>query len=322
MSPGKFTTYAGEVPGLDLTKWLEVCDELSRTDEYIKQRFDTADLILVNGGNCMHHNIPRSLALMALMKTAAELGKKVMLLNATVQMMDVELLKIVLPLLSLIHVRDRQSQMYLEEIGIESVYTTDLAFIGYGKQKETDIRYLNSEEYVLVTGGVAIDERSLESIINTVNDFGMRPVYFCVCDAGEEDLVTPVCEKLDVPVISVKEMAFEQLASFLAQFRYAISGRHYINIFLIRAGVPFVALPSDTWIADDVSALLDNLIPVVSNHDELIVALRKIESDFDRIKLQCARALENAELSIMSLHEELVKYSNSKPEVTSHSLST
>lgn len=315
ISPDKFVTGNETVPKLDINEWERIRLELLETDSYILQKFKSANIVLVNGGNCMHHNTPRSLALLALMKSAVVTGAKVIFANATVQMMDSALLKDVLSLIELIHVRDRASQVYLEKLGFKSICTADVAFLGLKELRETGVRYLNSEEYVLVTGGIAINELSLKSLFEGVKEFGMRAVYLCVGDAGEEDIVAPVCESFDVPIVFAKEIEFEEMVSFLAQFPMAVSGRHYINILLMRAGVPFVSLPSNTWVNEETCKQLNCLVPAITSHKQLLDSLQKIKVNRGSLILQCVKAANQGEQSSLSFKKELAAFVEKKTNV-------
>lgn len=305
IKPGEFATGAETVAELDINEWEEIRLELIKSDPYILQKFKSADIVLINGSNCMHHNMPRSLSLLALMKSAVSAGVKVILANATVQMMDSTLLKEVLPLLELVHVRDRASQVYLETLGLKSVCTADVAFLGMKDMRKTGVRYLNAEEYVLVTGGVAVNENSLKVLFEGIKEFGMRAVYLCVGDAGEEDIVTAVCENYSVPIVLAKEIEFEALVSFLAQFRMAVSGRHYINILLMRAGVPYVILPSDTWVSEETCKLLNCSFPAIKLHQQILEGLQNVQDNNELLHFQCMEAVELGESSVLTLKKDL-----------------
>lgn len=305
VTPNKFVTGSKHAVKVDLNEWENVRLKLTESDSYIIQKIKSADIVLVNGGNCMHHNTPRSLALLALMKTAISDGAKVVLANATVQMMDDRLLEEVLSKLALIHVRDKASQEYLQKNNLGSIYTSDVAFLGLAEQRESCLQYLNAEEYVLVTGGITVSEGSLKSLLNGVREFGKKAVYLCVGDAGENNIVTTVCKEHNVPIVFVKKIENEELVSFLAQFHLAISGRHYINILLMRAGVPFVSLPSDTWIIEETCNQLSASMPVISSYNQILDSLNYIEQNRIELVQQCKDASVDAEKSIHSFKKGL-----------------
>src|SRR5690606_39343712 len=108
----------------------------------------------------------------------------------------------------------------------------------------TRSRLLGASRYILIPGGVAVDGDAMTHLCQTVESVGLHPVYFSIGDGGETNLAKEVCSRLNVPLVEATDFGLKELIDFFRQFPCAISGRHHINVYLMRAGVPFVSLPS------------------------------------------------------------------------------
>lgn len=245
--PGEFASGAETAPGIDMEQWERIRVGVAAEDEQFAELLASTDVVVINGEGSIHHNSMRALAILALMRTATEAGKKTLLMNATLQHMDEELLRLVLSPAALVHVREGASKALLDEIGIPSVVTADLAFLALDDESVTRTRLLDASRYILITGGVAVDGDAMTHLCQTVESVGLHPVYFSIGDGGETNLAKEVCSRLNVPLVEATDFGLKELIDFFRQFPCAISGRHHINVYLMRAGVPFVSLPSNTW---------------------------------------------------------------------------
>lgn len=304
---GKFTVGTDVVPDVDYNQWEKIRINLKNNDTYIMSKFKASDIVFVNGEGSIHHNAPRGLALLALMKAAAEEGHKVILANSTIQAMSPKILQDVLPQLTLVHVREEQSQKYLKSLGLSSLLTADIAFSALDESKASNFRYLNSKDYVLVTSSVLVSERGLKSLFNSVNEIGKKPIYLCIGDGGEKEVASTACEEMGVPIIQAADIPVDEIVDFLAQFPLAISGRHHINIFLMRAEVPFVPIPSNTWkIEETINFVKYPIMPVVSE-DEVAEALRMVQADHSNLVESCKASFIKGRASINLLIKALAE---------------
>lgn len=292
--PGMFARGREEGPFCSFDDWAAIQAQLSVEDYEYASVLQKIDHVIVNGEGSFHHNAPRALGLLALMKTALDTGKKVSLINTTIQAMGAELIRAVLPRLDLIHVRDERSRRELQDqMGIQSQVTTDLAFLAMLECKDTTWHCLNSHDYVLVTAGVTAQEPALNALLDAIKHVGKQAVYFCIGDGRERDLAVRVCGPKNVPVVDAHDIPWEETASFLRQFPIAISGRHHVNIFLMRAGVPFLPIPSNTWKVDETLKMVGYPLTPVEAFSEIKAGLQQIVSSRDRLAKQTEVAFAN-----------------------------
>jgi hypothetical protein len=246
-SPRHFPAWIEGNTGVAHQAWENIRLELVKSDNSFIQKLYACDTFIVNGEGSIHHNLPRALALLAMIKTAKVMEKPVYLLNSTIQAMDRNILSDALDGVKLIHAREPMTYSYLAEMGFDVTLAPDIALLGLGSQKNSSARFFVSPKNCLVTLGVTACKETIESVLIDVRSAGFYPVYFCIGDAKESDIAEDCCSSLHVPLVRACDISLDTLLSFLDQFTFAISGRHHINLFLMKAGIPFVALCSNTW---------------------------------------------------------------------------
>jgi len=286
---------------IDLEKWESIRKNLAVSDQELQLAFSETDLVLLNGEGSIHHNSVRALALLALAKTAIEAGKKVLLMNATIQDIMPDLIKDVIARCELVHVREAASQKYLAQYGVDAIVTADLAFMALQTDTVIKALILDASQYVVVTGGVLSNEDSLNQIFDAVQNAGLRSVYFSVGDGGETELARKLCAKRNVPMVDAFEYAIHKPISFLKQFPLAISGRHHINVFLMRAGVPFVPLPSNTWKIEETLKLVNYPIQPVKTYAEILPTLQEVRENRDKLSQICQDSYLSGKASVDDL---------------------
>lgn len=286
--PGAFPHAAGLVPELDLDRWDKARRQLVQSDAAFASCLQATDIVLVNGEGTIHHNSLRALGLLALTKSAIEAGKKVLLLNATIQQMSPALLKDVLPMVDLIHVRESASFHALRQLNLNPILAPDLAFLALDDVSDPKISLLDSRDHILVTAGVTANRDSLQTLFNGVKSTGKKPVYLSIGDGGETALATEVCREMSVSFVDAGTLGVKELVGFLRQFPAAISGRHHINIFLMRAGVPFLPLPSNTWKIEETLKLVGYSFPPLQYYRELPPALNRLLDMREKFKSDSA----------------------------------
>lgn len=265
-----FPVSAKNTYDIDLEKWESLRRKLASTDQRLKNALKNSDLVVINGEGSIHHNSVRSLAVLALAKTAVEAGKKVVLLNSTIQQMMPQLLLDVLPKLEFIHVRESASKKFLASLHIDSIEAPDLAFLALEEESISKTRLLDASGHILVTAGVTANKYTLEFIFQSLKKNGLRPVYLTIGDGGETELAKQVCFESDIPIVDAATLGVKEIIGFLRQFPMVISGRHHINIFLMRAKVPFVPLPSNTWKIEETIKMVNYPILPILKHESLM----------------------------------------------------
>lgn len=266
---GKFSRPAIDILNLDISHWEKLRQDFAIKYPNFLEAGKNSDLIVINGEGSIHHNSVRGLTLLAMAKTLAEENKKILLLNATIQEMCIPLLKDVLPLMHLIHVREQASKNLLDSLSIDSILAPDLAYLALEAESPPRTKLLDATSYILITAGVTQTRATIEQLFQTVQSTGLRPVYLSIGDGGETPLATELCSTYGVPLIDAATIGVKEMIGFLKQFPLAISGRHHINIFLMRAGVPFLALPSNTWKIEGNLKLVNYPIAPVSSFQAL-----------------------------------------------------
>jgi polysaccharide pyruvyl transferase WcaK-like protein len=207
-----------------------------------------ADILLVNGEGSMHHNLPNALALLALIDVAADLGKPVYLINATIQALDDRLMRRIFPKLAALHVRELESLEQVAPFARIAFCAADIAILAIAKLVDASrATAKNSRPRCLITAGVLAQPDSIRAIAAAATSAGLEPAYLSLGDGGESEVATKVCGEIGIEHMRAEAYSLEQVTAFLAQFDVAVSGRHHINLFLMGLGVPFVPLPSNTW---------------------------------------------------------------------------
>lgn len=255
---------------LDVAAWERARQLATERDPAAALALGDADVVIVDGEDFIQDDAAPALGVLALARTALEQGRKVLLMNATLQGIPAELLKDLLPGLALLHVRDAASLRLANELGVQAVCAPDLAFIALEEEAELATRLLDAGSHILVTGGRDIGAQALDELFQAVEATGHRPVYLAIGDGGEMDVARQVCAERGVTLVDAGKLGMKQAVPFVRQFPAAISGRHHVNVFLLRAGVPFVPLPSERWeIGETLRAVGYPIEPVASRADVL-----------------------------------------------------
>jgi polysaccharide pyruvyl transferase len=302
--PDSFPVGSTAAPPIDLAVWQSICAELEGTDENLRAFLESCDLVIVNGEGSIHHNFRRSLALLALMHVMGRHGRPFMLVNSTIQAMQPELLRLVLPTAVHRHVREDCSRDYLSSLSIDSHSGPDLAFHSIG---DLAFEPQTGRQGCLVTAGVLSGESALRALFASVRDCGLEPSYLCIGDGGERPLAERVCASENVPLAHAAELSLEDLLRYLGGFQVAISGRHHINMYLMRAGVPFLPLPSNTWKVEGALRQVGYPVPIVHEVSQLPARLASVHEQRDDLGERCAESFARGTSGVSRVIGELVE---------------
>ena len=271
---GYFPVGADIAPAIDFGQWQHITESLGRSDRELQKRIEKCDAVIVNGEGSIHHNLMRALALFGLMRTCVLANKPVLLLNSTIQAMDTEILKSVLGDLQILHTRERRSFDEIQKnYCTNTICAPDLAFLAVDRQIRNFKHFTDAKQCCIITAGVAVSARTLDILFDTIFQLHLTPVYLCIGDGGEAELAKRICAQRKVALVNAWEIPVDEIVGFLSQFKIAISGRHHINIFLLCAGVPFVAIPSNTWKIEQTLLLVNYPVDVVRRVVDLEKAL-------------------------------------------------
>lgn len=291
---------AGDYPPLDLARWDETREELWKADSELRRSFDGAELVVVNGEGSIHHDLPRALALLALCATCAEAGLPVHLVNCSIQSMDTALLRRVLPTMEAIHVREQLSARVVTDTGRTPLVTVDLAFLADMEERAAPElpAMINPACACLLSSGVLVNPQALSNQIDVLRKAGLDPVYFAIGDGGEIDCASKVCGEAHIPMVRADSVPWRSLLEYLSRYVVAVSGRHHLNIFLARAGVPFIPLPSNTWKIEATLEMIDYPIFPCGDGERLAATVQEVLDDLrvHRVRSRIAgkKGVENA----------------------------
>lgn len=281
---------------LNYSEWNKIRINEFSEDQYTK-RCDEFDVVIVNAEGSIHHDSKRALALLAQIKTFKDLGKKIIILNATIQDISPELLRESLIGVDLIHARESYTMKYLNQNGIPNVLSDDLANIFISKSPDYTIKSLfneNNGKNCLISQGVLANEKTIKQSIHIVRKNKMTPYYLSMGDGNEDAVARAVCEEMDVQFISSSSLLLEDVCAFLKQFDLVVSGRHHLNLFVLNSGVSLICLPSNTFKVEGTLEFYGDSVPIVYSFDELEEAINKL----DREKIYIFNSVEK-NLNIM-----------------------
>jgi hypothetical protein len=195
--------------------------------------------------------------------------------------MEKALLRRVLPLLELVHVREGRSSKLLDELGILHERTVDLAASARMDERlpEDHVPGLGQSTSCLLSSGVLVRKEALMEQIAQIRGVGLEPFYLSMGDGGEDACASQACEDLGVSFLRAADIPWRSLPDFLTHFDCAVSGRHHLNLFLASAGVPFVPLPSNTWKIESTLEAIEYPVSVAYSGVELGRALRRVVRD-------------------------------------------
>jgi polysaccharide pyruvyl transferase WcaK-like protein len=303
--PDSFPIGSSTAPGVDFKRWQSIVAQLEGTDENVRAFLESCDLVIVNGEGSIHHNFRRSLALLALMHVMGRRGRRFVLVNSTIQAMQPELLQAVLPAATHRHVREDRSRDYLSNLSIDSSSGPDLAF--HSIEKLTFDPQTGQREDCLVTAGVLSGERALRALFASVREVGLAPTYLCIGDGGERPLAERVCASENVPIAHAGDFSLADLLRYIGGFQIAVSGRHHINMYLMRAGVPFLPLPSNTWKVEGTLQQVGYPVPIVHRPSMLPADLASLYGQRHELRERCAESFARGADGVSRVIRELLE---------------
>lgn len=259
-------------------------------DRDLAQKFDDAQLLVVNGEGSIHHNLPRALALCALMALAAERGLKVALVNATLQGMSRDLLRTAFAGVDFCHVREAASLETVKPIIPDAFALPDLAVLAL-RTLPAPFRTAahRASRDCMITPGVLASEATIRALIEAVRAVGLTPWYLLIGDGGERRTATQVCDHEGVAMVDAGTRDLESLMGILSHSGLAVSGRHHVNIFLMQCGVPLVPLPSNTWKIEGMLASTGYPLAPVARPADLTATIARADAERESLS-QAMRA--------------------------------
>lgn len=245
---GSFGRGSSQPISLDLDQWHSIRRRLGKTEAWIYDQLSEVDALMINAEGSMHHNLPRALALAALIDIARDFGTPVALMNSTIQAMDKQLIREVLSRVDVCHMRERRTFDTLNKETPNAFMAPDIAVLAMTamsrsarKKKAVDGRRC------IVAAGVLVHPETVRHTIQAIRKCGLLPTYLLIGDGRESEIIADLSQEEDFAVIDTGLITLERLVWELSNAALLVSGRHHINIFAMLCGLPFVPLPSNTW---------------------------------------------------------------------------
>ncbi len=252
-NPGEFTQFSETAPAINFDLWSETSNSIYKDFIAAAGPLSTDKTYIVNGEGSIHHNFKRALAILNLIAMLKREGCRTFLLNSTIMSIDENLLEHSLAGDLYIQSRETRTHDYLKKTGIGSVMAPDLATLAIDAIQFNQAP--KRDRSVLVTLGIFNQKDDVELVLNSLITRGLEPTYLDIGDGGDEAAVQ-IAQDLGCKVHKIPVFEPKLFLEFLSQFEFAISGRHHINLILMRLGIPFVPIQSNTW---KVSATCDYL---------------------------------------------------------------
>ncbi|TCP39818.1 polysaccharide pyruvyl transferase family protein [Rhodovulum marinum] len=259
---------------LDFDRWRAIRDALSARETWFAAQLREVEGLVVNAEGSIHHNLPRALALAAMIDIAKEAGLPVALMNATIQGMDRSLMRRVMPGIGLCQLREDHSLREVSPFLASAFTSPDIAVFALRAMSPPQrARAAMEGRRCIVSHGVLANEKTVRETINVVRKCGFDPTYLSIGDGQETEMVSRLAPRMNLAVLHAGEIGLEDLMEEIAKSALVISGRHHVNIFSMFCGVPIVPLPSNTWKIEATLQMADYPVSVVSSPKNLKAAI-------------------------------------------------
>ncbi|WP_170606517.1 polysaccharide pyruvyl transferase family protein [Ruegeria arenilitoris] len=299
---GRFRTGTTEPIKVDIEKWRKIRNQLAQDDTWVLRKLSEVDALVVNSEGSMHHNLPRALALAALIDISHEVGTPVALMNSSIQAMDDQLISEILGRLSMCHVRERRTFEAVEAKTSNAVLAPDLAVLAMTAMTpaEREMKAIDGRKCI-VAAGVLVDPNAVRQTIQAVRACDLEPTYLSIGDGREAEIISELSTEEDFNIIDSGQITLERLVSELSGAAMLVSGRHHINIFAMLCGLPFVPLPSNTWKIEATIEMAGYPISTTEKIKDLEESIRTVHKD----RLLYADASKNGFIALERMMRKL-----------------
>lgn len=228
--------------GIPNAKDIRAIDHLLRHEDF-RRRIDAVDAVVVNGEGTIHHGA--GLHLLAVLGAAQQLGKITLLVNAVYE--ETEFFEDVLKRLDDFTVRDRRSLNYAASRGLRARLVRDSSFAAE-----------HSPNMLADVSGKAVvsDWHSSRS-----SDVGSTLKRY-LAGHPETAFYLPF-ERADASI------CWNRIVPTLKRAAVFLTARHHGVCFAVKAGIPFVALPSNTFKIEGFLEEFGPKVPIAASIDEL-----------------------------------------------------
>jgi hypothetical protein len=234
-----------------------------------------ADLVVANLEGTFHHHTVGALSLGGAMAIAHRMGKRVWAVNGSVEAIEPWLLSAALAPAEWLSVREPISHRWLVEQGLNARSAADCVFL---MPQTTNLTSLHSPTALFTPGVLAslghpsCDPKEVVHHLEVLEAHGWKPIFLRMADA--EETLARAAREAGWAVDDNRSIRWQDFSSYLQQFGLVVSGRYHVLLFAAMAGVPAVALRSNTWKIEGLIELVGNQIARASDAGELATILR------------------------------------------------
>ena len=221
--------------------------------------------------------------------------------------MDQRVLATALQGVSLFHARESLSAGYVSHLCPDLLVRRcpDLAFnIDIGSETGTH-KSSTRKGVVLVTPGVLSTPQQLDDLIKLISPLSTQTIFLSIGDGGESPLFFDICDGNRVSIVKSSEYTWQKIVELLSSCDLVVSGRHHINIFCMLTGVPFIAIPSNTWKIEGTLHDVGNRGLPLSTYDDLSHKLEEVRRDGRNMLITPRGEVETAVQNVRKFLTEL-----------------
>lgn len=252
--------------------WCEGVDKLADNPE-LAAAFGETELVVVNLEGTFHHHTVGALALGGVMALAHRRNVPVWAVNGTVQDIEPWLLQESIARATHLAVREPLSLRWLRERGLRASLSADCALLA--NIFAAPLSWQLPPRAALYTPGVLGREDQVSPLtwalvgaqLDTLTDRGFTPVYLQVDEA--EDWLAREVRARGGHVVQSVNVPWPSFGHLLRGCDLVVSGRYHVLIFAAMAGIPSVALPSNTWKIEGLLAHLGTSQRIAETSDDL-----------------------------------------------------
>ena len=167
-------------------------------------------------------------------------------------------MRFILPLCDFVAVREPATQRWLSELNLSAKLSADCAFL-LDIQPVAQIR---ETKKCLYTPGVLTRCQGYGQItsqytlkqINLLQKYGWNVTYLTV--ETDDNLVLDSVRRTGIPILELGSTNHQNIGPILRDYELVVSGRYHILIFASMAGIPVLAMQSNTWKIEGLLELL------------------------------------------------------------------
>jgi polysaccharide pyruvyl transferase WcaK-like protein len=215
--------------------------------------------VIVNGEGSIHDGSIAEFLILELCRFFKDLGKKVILVNCTLQNLTFRSLRILKNDVDYLCVREMRSMVYLAQNHIKAQLGSDALFLDESF-KRVESSHHRQRKMCVYTPGVLSRKMSFREIENQLEYYKNHNYQLIYLPVELEDLVH-ISNALDfgMEIAPFPTQSKGELVDLLSSANVVLSGRYHIAIMTIMIGIPIVFQSSNTWKIEGLLEFFRNL---------------------------------------------------------------